>query len=255
MRERVRLHSGVLRAVASMARKVSGSRQADVTRDVAQVIVGGAQIGAVTITAPLLRHVYNRWGATAAEVTSALPGDDLVPHPKITSTRAITVDAAPEDVWAWVVQMGQGRGGFYSFDALENLIGCDIHSADRIVPQLQRLHAGDLILLAPAEAPCFRVAMVEPPHVLVLAGADPKSRAVLPVPASPDDVANVWQWVLRPATGGRGTRLVVRQRYSYPRRQAALWHVVEAVSFVMERQMLRGIKACAEGRHPTSLAA
>jgi hypothetical protein len=184
-----------------------------------------------------------------------MPGDDLVPRPRITSTRAITVGASPQQVWAWVVQIGQGRGGFYSFDALENLICCDIHSADRIIPQLQELHAGDLILLAPAEAPCFRVAIVEPPRVLVLAGADPKSRAVLPVPATPDDMAHVWQWVLRPAASGHGTRLLVRQRYCYPRRQEALWHFVEAVSFVMERRMLQGIKARAEGRHPAPLAA
>lgn len=235
-----------------MVRTISGSRQAGLSRNVLEMIVGGAEIGAAAITAPLMRHSYNRWGATAAEVASAMPGDELVPRPKITSTRAITVGAPPEHVWAWVVQIGQGRGGFYSFDALENLIRCDIHSAGRINPQLQELHAGDLILLAPAEAPCFRVTTVEPPGVLVLAGADPETRAVLPVPATPEDMAHVWQWVLRPATGG-GTRLVVRQRYCYPRRQAALWHFVEAVSFVMERQMLRGIKARAEGRHTAGI--
>jgi hypothetical protein len=165
-----------------MVRNVSGGRQAGLSRDVLEVIVGGAEIAAVTISAPVLRHSYNRWGATAAEVTSAMPGDDLVPRPKITSTRAITIGAPPAEVWSWVVQIGQGRGGFYSFDALENMypLRCDIHSADRILPQLQGLHAGDLILLAPAEAPCFRVATVEPPWVLVLAGADLVSRAVLP---------------------------------------------------------------------------
>ena len=239
-----------------MVRNVSGGRQAGLSSKVLEVIVGGAEIGAVTITAPFLRHSYNRWGATAAETASAMPGDDLVPRPKITSTRAITVSAPPEEVWAWVVQIGQGRGGFYSFDALENMypLRCDIHSADRILPQLQELHTGDLILLAPAQAPCFRVATVEPPRVLVLAGADPKSRAVWPVPATPDELANVWQWVLRPAASGHGTRLVVRQRYCYPRRQAALWHFVEAVSFVMEHRMLHGIKARAEGRRPALLA-
>jgi hypothetical protein len=240
-----------------MVRKVSAGRWAGLSRDVVEVLVGGAEIGAVTITAPVMRHSYNRWGATAAEVAAAIPGDGLVPHPKITSTRAITVGAPPDEVWAWLVQIGQGRGGFYSFDALENMypLRCDIHSADQIIPQLQDLHAGDLILLAPAEAPCFRVAAVEPPRALVLAGADPKSRATLPVPATSEGMAHAWQWVLRPAAGGRDTRLVVRQRYCYPRRQAALWHLVEAISFVMERRMLYGIKARAEGRHPAPLAA
>jgi hypothetical protein len=115
------------------------------------------------------------------------------------------------------------------------------------------LHAGDLILLAPAQAPCFRVALAEPPHVLVLAGADRETRAAFPVPASPEELANVWQWVLRPVDSGRGTRLVARELYTYPRRQSMLWHVIEAVSFVMERRMLHGIKTRAEGRHAAAL--
>jgi hypothetical protein len=189
------------------------------------------------------------------EIAGVMPGDELVPFPKLISTRAVTIGAPPVKVWAWLAQIGQGRGGFYSFDSLENLLRCDIHSADRIVPELQQLHEGDLILLAPAAgAPGYRVAAVEPPRVLVLAGADPKTRAVQPVPASPDEMASTWQWMLRPANGGRRTRLVARQRYSYPRRQSVLWHLVEPVDFVMERQMLGGIKARAEARHPASVS-
>ena len=207
------------------------------------------------VTAPVARRWYNRWGATPAEVAGAMPGDELVPVPKLTSTRAVTIEARPEEVWAWLVQIGQGRGGFYSFDVLENLLGCDIHSAERIMPQLQRLHTGDLILLAPAAgAPCYRVAAVQPPHVLVLAGADPRTRAVQAIPSGPDEMATTWQWTLRPAGGGRGTRLVARQRYSYPRRRSVLWHLVEPVDFVMERQMLGGIKARAEAHHLSALA-
>ncbi len=97
---------------------------------------------------------------------------------------------SPDEVWAWLVQIGQGRGGFYSYDALGNLIRCDIHSADRIIPELQDLHPGDLILLAPAEAPCFRVARAEPPRVLALVGADPKTRTMGPIPATPEEMAS-----------------------------------------------------------------
>jgi hypothetical protein len=216
-------------------------------RDFLDGIKGGAQVAAAVITAPVARHWYNRWGATTAEVAGTMPGDKLVPLPKLSSTRAITIDAPPEEVWAWLAQIGQGRGGFYSFDTLENLLRRDIHSADRIVPELQQLRESDLILLARTDgAPCYRVAMVRPPQVLVLAGADPQTRAAQPVPASPDDMATTWQWMLRPADGGRGTRLVARQRYSYPRRQSVLWHLVEPVSFVMERRMLAGIKTRAE---------
>jgi hypothetical protein len=209
---------------------------------------GGAQVAAVTLTAPIARRSYNRWGATAAEIAGAMPGDEMVPLPKMTSTRAISIGAPPGVVWAWLVQIGRGRGGFYSFDALENMLRCDIHSADRIIPQYQELHAGDLILLAPAGAPCYRVAAVEPPHALVLVGADPKTRAVGPIPAGPEEMGMTWQWLLRPVDDGRSTRLVARQRYSYPPGQSVLWHLVEPVDFVMERRMLMGIKARAEAR-------
>src|SRR5215470_10312622 len=213
------------------------------------VIEGGAKIAAAILTAPVLRGPHNRWGATPAEVSAIMPGDELVPKPKIISTRAITINAPPQEVWPWLVQIGQGRGGFYSYDALENLVRCDIHSADRIIPQLQHLHPGDLVLLAPAGGPCFRVSKAQPPSVLTLVGADPKTRVAAPIPATPEELASTWQWVLHPVDHGRGTRLVVRQRLSYPRRQSALWHLVEPVSFVMERRTLHGIKARAEGRH------
>ena len=172
-----------------------------------------------------------------------MPGVELVPQPKITSTRAITIGAPPREVWPWLVQIGQGRGGFYSYDALENLVRCDIHSVGRIIPQLQQLHLGDLILLAPAGGPCFRVSRIQPPATLTLVGADPKTRAAAPIPATPEELASTWQWVLHPVDNGRSTRLVARQRLSYPRRQSALWHLVEPVSFVMEHRMLHGIKA------------
>jgi len=225
------------------------------SREVLEGIADGAEMAAVLLTAPVVRRWYNRWGATPAETVGAMPGDQLVPFPKLTSTRAVTIDAPLKEVWAWLVQIGQGRGGFYSIDRLENLLRCDIHSADRIIPELQKVHEGDLILLAPGEAPCYRVAMVEPPHVLVLAGADPKTRAAQPIPAGPDELATTWQWTLRPVGGGRGTRLVARQRYSYPGRQAVLWHVVEPVDFVMERRMLGGIRARAEARPLAALNA
>lgn len=225
------------------------------TRQVQEVIEGGAQVAVVVVTGPFIRRWLNRWGAASAEVAATMPGDELVPFPKIRSTRAVTISAPPEEVWAWLVQIGQGRGGFYSFDALENLLRCDIHSADRIIPRLQELRAGDLILLAPAGAPCFRVATAEPPRVLVLAGADAKTQAVWPVPGTKDEMAQTWQWLLRPTDGGRSTRLVARQRYSYPRRQSLLWHLVESLSFVMERRMLATIKARAEGRHAVPLSA
>ena len=109
---------------------------------VRDVVVGGAQVVGTLVGAPILRSRYNVWGATPAEVASPMPGDDLVADPRLGYTRAITISAAPTDVWAWLVQIGQGRGGLYSFDGLENLARCDIHSADRIHPELQSLARG-----------------------------------------------------------------------------------------------------------------
>ena len=219
---------------------------------VTDVLVGGAEVLAVTLTAPVGRRRYNRWGATDAELAEPMRGDELVPHPVLGYTRAITIEAPPERVWAWLVQLGQGRGGLYSFDGLENLVGCDIHSADRILPDFQRLVVGDLIRLGPAGYPCFRVDQVEPGASLVLVGADPRPPYA---PASPDSPAGIasWQWRLRPTADTRGTRLVTRQRLSYrpTTGMRVMWHLVEPVGFVMERQMLRGIKERAEsGRRP-----
>src|SRR5664279_5588585 len=120
---------------------------------------------------PLLRARTLRWGATDTEARGELPGDDLVPDPGLTSTRAITIAAAAADVWPWIVQLGQGRGGFYSYDALENLVGCQIHSADHVVPEWQSIAVGDEIRLHPEGG--LMVALVDPGRALVLRGGVP----------------------------------------------------------------------------------
>lgn len=211
---------------------------------VADVIVGGAQVAAALLTAPVGRSRYNRWGATDAEVLAAMPGDELVPEPMLGYTRGITIAAPPEDVWPWLAQIGQGRGGLYSFDGLENLIRCDIQSADRLLPEHQELRTGELIRLGPEGYPCFRVHSLAPESSLVLVGADPAPPHEAAIPVSPAGLAT-WQWQLRAQPGG-GTRLLVRQRLTYPRSMSIMWHLVEPVAFVMERQMLRGIRQRAE---------
>jgi hypothetical protein len=107
--------------------------------------MGGA---ALALYATVIRRRMNRWGATADEVRNWLPGDDLHPGRRLVSTRAVTIDAPPEDVWPWLVQMGHGRAGFYSHDWVERLMGvryADGHSATRIHPELQDLQAGDSV--------------------------------------------------------------------------------------------------------------
>jgi len=216
-----------------------------ILRPLSQVVVGGTQVAAALATAPVRRTRFNRWGATPAEVVAALPGDELVPKPMLGYTRAISIAAPVEAVWPWLAQIGQGRGGLYSFDGLENLFRCGIHSADAVLPEHQELNAGDLIRLGPEGYPCFRVVQVDPPTTLVLLGADPKPPHEVghDVGAGP---VSTWQWALKPTDGGRSTRLVVRQRLAYPKTQRVMWHLVEPVGFVMEREMLRGLKRRAE---------
>jgi hypothetical protein len=188
-----------------------------------------------------LRARQLRWGATHEEVDVALPGDELVPDADLTATRAVTVGAGADAVWPWIAQLGQGRGGFYSYDFLENLVGCDIHSADRIVPEWQSIDVGDEVNLHPGVG--LIVAVVEPGRALVLRGGIPMAR-------TPSPYEFTWAFVLRGQPDGT-TRLLVRERYGYSRRWApVLVEPVEFISFVMSRRMLRGITDRAERAVP-----
>ena len=189
-----------------------------------------------------LRAQYESWGATADEVRATLPGDGIVPEPQRVSTRAITIDASPDDVWPWLVQIGHARGGLYSYDWLENLVGCDLHSASEILPEHQVLHRGDRVRMGPEGYPTFSVAEVEPPHHLILVSADTHTgRSTF---EDTQAYGTTWQWSIEPAEGS--CRLISRQRLTYPTGQAAMWTVIQPVAFVMERKMLLGIKHRAE---------
>lgn len=200
---------------------------------------------ATAVYALWLRPRLGRWGATDAELMRSLPGDEIVPDAKYVSTRAVTIDAGPADVWPWLVQMGQGRGGLYSYDWLENLLGLEIHSADAIVPALQTLHVGDKIRLMPPSDEidlALEVAMLEPHHALVLrTPGDPATNMQAGFPYAS------WAFVLE-AQGGV-TRLIARWRADYrPDFVSTLTNHIglEPVHFVMERKMLLGIKERAE---------
>jgi hypothetical protein len=185
----------------------------------------------------VVRPWMSRWGVTDKEARMDLPGDELVARADVTATRAVTVNAGAADVWPWLVQLGQGRGGFYSYDALENLVGADIHNADRIVSEWQSVDVGAEVRLAPEVA--LTVAVVEPPRALVLRGGIPMGRV-----SAPYDFT--WAFVLHAEAAGT-TRLVVRERYRYLRWWApVIVRPAELISFVMSARMLRGIKQRAE---------
>ena len=172
----------------------------------------------------LLQPWQHHWGATDEEVRQAMPGDDLILDAAST-TRAITVAAPPEQVWPWLVQLGYGRGGWYSFDWIDN---DGQPSADRIRPELQQLQVGDQILMLPEMGP--RIREIQPNRYFV-AG---------------DQESGTWCLALYPTA--RGCRLVSRWRVSWPLTPAtAFWILIsDPGAFIMERKMLKGIKTRAE---------
>ncbi len=188
-----------------------------------------------------------RWGATDDEIADTLPGDELVAEPREQCTRAITIRARPEEIWPWVIQLGADRGGFYSYDWLENLFGLGIHSADRIVPEWQEREVGDLVFAISSGTGGWYVAEVRPDEVLVLQMADVAGGR--PVRRSdPNGWEFVWTFALAEQPDGT-TRLLVRELAAT---SSLLMRMTMApvglVSFVMTQAMLRGIRSRAEGR-------
>ncbi len=157
-------------------------------------LAGGALLPWVYLL--LVRPWHSRWGTTREEAHRPLPFDHFVPRPIAQTTRAITIDATAEELWRWLVQLGQDRGGLYSYDWLENLASLDVHSAEEIVAELQDLKVGDLVRLAPesmgAEAG-WRVAVMEPGRTLMLhQPADPQTGR--PLDRDDPDLENYYGW-------------------------------------------------------------
>jgi hypothetical protein len=189
-----------------------------------------AVLAAVALFALYLRFLRRpvlTWGAEA-EADERLPGDELLEEADGVATRAIDVDAPPSAVWPWIAQMGPApRGGAYTYDWIENLLGLDMHSADEVLPDFQHPEVGDTIGYGSNR---MRVERVDPEHVLAWRSED----------------ANwVWTFVLEPRNGG--TRLVSRNRFRLPTLAARVGMVpMEPASLLMERKMLQGIKERAE---------
>lgn len=178
-----------------------------------------------------------RWGARDDEVLGAMPGDDVVEDPTRRTTRAITIDAATHDVWPWLAQIGEHRGGFYSYSLLERAFGADIHNAGTIHPEWQQLEVGDTVWLASRYGPAARqiVAEIDPEKSLVLMSPNDFDRVHHGVKAT-----GCWSFALRPDDGGL-TRLVVRGSGDPV---GHFWFDIP--HFVMEQKMMRGIRARAE---------
>ena len=197
------------------------------------VAVAAAGAGALAAYVLAVRPWHIRWGATDEEVTEKLPGDELVERPNVEATHAIDINAPVAEVWPWLVQIGQDKGGFYSYAWLENLVGCQLRNADRVLPEFQHLNVGDTVRLHP-QAPPLPVLICEPPRTLVL--------------GNNMEFPGTWGFYLKESDGG-GTRLIVRGRGEWGP-GLLNWlgaHVLlEPAHFIMERKMLLGIKSRAE---------
>jgi hypothetical protein len=209
----------------------SRARQRSITRTVTALV----QI-VYHVFAPWHRKWRIRWGARADEPDPASLGEDLVPDPTWEFTHAVSIAAPVEQVWPWIAQIGQGRGGFYSFELLENIIGCHITNADRILPEFQDVAVGDEIRLHPT-APPLGVVAVEPGRSLVLRGASSEE--------DPGTTDSIWAFHVVP-DGAAACRLIERGKsmygFSMVERLFFSPFLMEPVAFVMSREMLLGIK-------------
>jgi hypothetical protein len=211
--------------------------------------------GLASVYFTLIRPWHLKWGATTEEVDRALPGDEFVPEPRLNVTHAVTIRAPLDQVWPWIAQIGQGRGGFYSYEWIENLLGADIHNADRILPEYQNPQVGDKLPLA-QDGFGVPMAIVEPRRALVVHGdtrGDPKVMPGL----KPGGFFNiVWGWHLD-SIDAETTRLVERWRADW-NPSLGTWiymHLfLEPGAFIMERRMLLGIQRRAESNRGGGLA-
>ena len=203
---------------------------------------GVAALGAVAATG-----ASRRVGATPVEAAAALPGDDVVQHAEVQADRAVTIDAPAWEVWPWLAQLGQDKAGFYSFEALENAVGCRIEGANHVNPAWQELAVGDAVQLAPDVF--VRAAQVDPGRSLVLTSAGGQA------PTGPMTFDFSWAFVLSPAElPGRAssvpaTRLHVRERYApHDARTRALLELTTVASAIMSWRMLHRIAALSSAR-------
>jgi hypothetical protein len=182
----------------------------------------------------VLRPVILNWGVTGLEASSRLPGDELLESADGISTRAISIDAPAAAVWPWLAQMGPApRGGAYTYDWIENLLGLNMHSVETVLPEFQHPEVGETIGFGSNR---MRLERAEPPHVLAWRSEDGNW---------------VWSFVLQP--DGAHTRLISRNRFRLPTLAARVGMLpMEPSSLLMERKMLRGIKRRAERLAPSS---
>jgi hypothetical protein len=196
----------------------------------------GGFLVVIAVFFAFVRPWFLSWGATPEEQGMLLPGDQFAVAEHV-ETRAITIDASQKRVWPWLAQLGQDRGGFYSYDILENMVGAGMTTSDVLLPAKQSWKAGDKLWMYP---PQRHVALTAAPLQTYVPGQ------AIGFATTPE---SNWNFVLQPQDGGR-TRLLVRGRGPAERSVGALLFnrlLFEPAHFAMEKRMMIGIKQLAEG--------
>ncbi len=194
------------------------------------ILAGLTLLVLIVITA--ITPWMDRWGATDEEIAATFPGDELLPEPASFINRAITIDAPPEHIYPWIVQLDANKGGWYSYTWLESLMNCPMVNADRIHPEWQDLQVGDEVHMCPNEPapPPYIVAQIHPNQAIVM-GHQEDGKWV-----------DLYQFVIVPQPDG-SSRLVLRTRTMMV---GGIWTIIHPGTFIMERGMLYGIKERAE---------
>jgi hypothetical protein len=211
-------------------------------------VLSGLLAAAVVVAMWGVRRWAGCWGATRGELARSWPGDELSPHATEVTTRAITIGASSKAVWSWLVQIGQDRGGFYSYTWLENLFRCVMPRIESIVPEWQQRTVGDTVWLARHDRyhgeARQKVVRLDRQRVLSLASPSDWGRLV----RRETSLGGTWTFILVPLDT-HTTRLVVRSRGpEAPTFVARLfWMALFAPAhFIMERKMMLSLRRIAE---------
>jgi hypothetical protein len=230
--------------------RAEGRLSQDTARDVLSGLAGAGAMVFAMLT-PFLRDARSHWGLDSAIVESSFPGDALVPAPQWGWTHGIEIDAPAEAVWPWVAQIGADRGGFYSHQWLENVVGCDVRNAESVHPEWAA-REGSGLLLHPGAPPLSIVEVVPGRFLLAYGAPDEAARA-----AGRPWLATSWLFAVDPIGPAR-SRFISRFRVAHsPELTTRLEFgpaLVAPIGFVMDRRMLLGVKERAERARHAALA-
>jgi hypothetical protein len=195
------------------------------------VLVGLLAI--VVLVAILLTPWMDRWGTTAEDRSAAFPGDNLISSPARVINRSVIIQAAPEEIFPWILQIGADKSGMYSYTWLENLVGCKMAKVEAICPEWQSLQVGDEMKMCAGDfaPPPYQVAMILPDQEVVFGHQDN------------GQWVESWQFVLSPQPDAT-TKLVTRTSTNMT---GGFWEIIRPITFIMERKMLLTIRALAPG--------